>query len=103
MRGATQVLSDCPHCRVESALVDLVNPHERVGVAIEGRCRLCGYATELGEVVQLGRPFVEEADVVEALARWAAADGESDVVVVGRADFPRRGPAALAPAVLAGG
>lgn len=102
MRGPSQILSDCPHCRVESALVELIDPSERVGIAIEGRCRLCGYATELGEVVRLSEPFVDEADVIEALARWAAEDGEPDVAVFVAANFNGRGPDAVARAVLAG-
>ncbi len=102
MRGATQVLADCPHCRVESALVELVDPSERIGVALEGRCRLCGYATELGEVVRLGQPFVDPDDVIEALARWAAEDGEEDVAVFAVANFNGRDPAAIARAVLDG-
>ena len=102
MRGPTQVLSDCPHCRVESALVELIDPSERIGVAIEARCRLCGYAAELGDVVQLGQPFLDHDDVVEALARWAAEDGEADVAVFAVANFNGRDPGAIARAVLAG-
>ncbi|MES2638870.1 MAG: hypothetical protein V4850_05290 [Myxococcota bacterium] len=102
MRGATQVLSDCPHCRVESSLVELLDPAQRIGVAIEGRCRLCGYATELGDVTQLGQPFLDEADVVEALGRWAAEDGEADVHVFAVANFNGRNPGAIARVVLAG-
>lgn len=102
MRGATQVLSDCPHCRVESALVELLDPAQRIGVAIEGRCRMCGYATELGDVTQLGQPFLDEADVVEALARWAGEDGEADVHVFAVANFNGRDPGAIARGVLAG-
>ncbi len=102
MRGATQVLSDCPHCRVESALAELLDPSERVGVTLEGRCRLCGYATELGEVVRFGQPFVDADEVVEALARWAAEDGEADVRVFAVANFNGRDASAVARAVLAG-
>ncbi|MDP2316178.1 MAG: hypothetical protein Q8P41_24990 [Pseudomonadota bacterium] len=102
MRGATQVLVDCPHCRVESALVELLDPSERIGVALEGRCRLCGYATELGEVVRFGHPFVAPDEVVAALGRWAAEDGEADVVVFAVANFNGRDPAGIARAVLAG-
>lgn len=102
MRGPTQVLSDCPHCRVESALVELIDPTERVGVAIEARCRLCGYATELGEVVQLGQPFVDADEVIEALAAWAAEEHEPDVHVFAEANFNGRDPHGIARAVLAG-
>ncbi|MDP2307680.1 MAG: hypothetical protein Q8P18_16775 [Pseudomonadota bacterium] len=102
MRGATQVLTDCPQCRVESALVELLDPSERIGVALEGRCRLCGYATELGDVVSLGQPFVDMDEVVDALARWAAEDGEADVHVFAVANFNGRDPGGIARAVLAG-
>ncbi len=102
MRGATQVLSDCPHCRVESALVELLDPSERIGVALEGRCRLCGYTTELGEVVRFGQPFVDEAEVIEALTRWAAEESERDVHVFAVANFNGWDPAAIARGVLAG-
>ena len=102
MRGPSQILSDCPHCRVESALVELIDPSERVGVSIEGRCRLCGYATELGEVVRLGEPFVDEADVIDALRRWAEEDGEPDVSLFVASNFNGRLPEAVARAVLAG-
>lgn len=102
MRGPTQVLSDCPHCRVESALVELFDPSERVGVAIEGECRLCGYARELGEVVRFGQPFASADEVIEALARWAEEDGEADVHVFAVANFNGRDPDGIARAVLAG-
>lgn len=102
MRGASQVLSDCPHCKVEAALVELIEPSLRVGVALEGRCRLCGYTTELGEVTQLGRPFYVEAEVIEALGRWAVEEGEGDVVLFAQANFNGRTPSIIARGVLAG-
>lgn len=97
-----QVLSDCPNCKVESALLELVDPHGRVGVALSARCRLCAYATELGDVVRLGDPFVLPEDVIEALGRWAAEEGEPDVGVFVAANFSGGGPAHVAARVLAG-
>lgn len=102
MRGAYQVLSDCPHCHVESALVELMDPSERITVALTGKCRLCGFSTELGDVTQFGHPFVEANEVVEALGRWAMEDGESDVSTFAVANFSGRTPDAVALAVLSG-
>lgn len=102
MRGVTQVLTDCPRCKVESALVELIDPSERIGVAIVGNCRLCGYATELGEVTALGQPFVDEEEVVDALRRWAAEEHEPDVEVFALANFNGRDARAVARLVLSG-
>lgn len=102
MRGVTQVLADCPRCKVESALVELIDPSERLGVAIEGNCRLCGYATELGEVTAFGLPFVDEEEVVDALRRWAREEHEPDVQVFTLANFNGRDPHTVARMILAG-
>ena len=43
-----QVLASCPHCRVEAALVqimDPVHPATHLGRPVEQRCRCCGWAT----------------------------------------------------------
>lgn len=45
--SAWQVLADCPHCRTESAVIELfdpANPACRFAVPAERRCRLCGWA-----------------------------------------------------------
>jgi hypothetical protein len=97
-----QVLSDCPTCRVEAALVELMDPSERIPVTIEGRCRLCGYATQLGEVTNLGAPFVSPEDVIDALRRWAAEDNEPDVATFTASNFGGLTPGAVAARVLAG-
>src|SRR4051812_4277096 len=80
-----QVLSDCPRCRVEAALVELMEA--RVSVPITGRCRLCGYATDLGDVVAIGQSFGDPDEVIDALERWAVEDGEPDVAVFALANF----------------
>ncbi len=102
MRGPTQLLSDCPACRVESAQVELIDPGQRLGVSIEGLCRLCGYGTELGEVVTAGEQFGGTADVLAGLTRWATEEGEADLVRFAAANFNGRTPEAVATAVLAG-
>lgn len=43
-----QILSDCPHCLVESAVVELYDHHSpcsHLGIALESRCRFCGLET----------------------------------------------------------
>ncbi len=102
MRGAYQVLSDCPHCRVESALVELMDASERISVALSARCRLCAYTTELGDITQFGHPFVDPAEVIDALTRWALEDGEADLGLFVLANFSGRTPAGVAAAVLGG-
>lgn len=50
-----QILSDCPHCRVESAVVELIDPLHpaaHLGVATAVRCRMCAW-----EVVAADEPF----------------------------------------------
>jgi hypothetical protein len=102
MRGAYQVLTDCPHCRVEGALLELMDPSERIGVPLESRCRLCGFATELGDTTALPTPLLDEEDVVHALARWAEGDGEADVHVFAAANFGGLTPRSVAQRVLNG-
>lgn len=93
-----ELLTDCPHCHVESALVELMDGR----ASIESRCHLCGYATALDEQTAFGQPFLAEDDVVEALERWAAEDGEKDVAVFTRVNFNSRTPSQVAALVLAG-
>lgn len=41
-----QILSDCPHCLVEAAVVEVVDPHHpasHFGRASDTRCRCCGW------------------------------------------------------------
>lgn len=73
MRGALQVLVDCPACRVECALVELIDPASPLRL---GRCRLCAHETANGDTLTQGRVFAN-ADAVEgALIEWASAEGE---------------------------
>ena len=73
MSGAIQVLSDCPHCRVESALIELVDPPSRVHLA---RCRLCGLELSEGAELRAGARFGSSEEVRLALGVWAVEEGE---------------------------
>ncbi|GDX83112.1 hypothetical protein LBMAG42_49230 [Deltaproteobacteria bacterium] len=73
MRGALQVLVDCPACRVECALVELIDPSSPLRL---GRCRLCAHETANGETLTPGKIFVSSDEVEEALIVWASAEGE---------------------------
>lgn len=47
-----QVLASCPHCRVEAALVqimDPVHPATHLGRPVEQRCRCCGWAARAAD------------------------------------------------------
>ncbi len=95
-----QVLSDCPCCRVESALLELVDPSKKLSVPVESRCRLCGFRTELGETVAPAIAFRAPHEVVLALARWSAEEGEPDLELFARANFNGRNPAQIAELVV---
>ena len=48
---AYQVLSDCPHCRVEASVLQLMDPLHpacHLGRPVESRCRMCNW-TEIAE------------------------------------------------------
>ena len=66
---AIEVLLDCPHCRVESAVVAILDPDP-----IEQRCRVCGWSPE-GD----GAPLTDPTLALAALTAFAEAEGESDV------------------------
>lgn len=74
-----QILSSCPACRVEAAVVELVEVGRIDSIVVEGRCRMCGRLEEDGQVRFPGQRFASDEQVLAALARWAAEDGESDV------------------------
>jgi len=71
--GPLQVLCDCPHCRVESAMVELVDAIARMHHA---RCRMCGLELSSGTILAAGRAFADAAAVEQALAAWAHEEGE---------------------------
>lgn len=69
MSTAVEVLLDCSWCRVESAVVAVLDPDP-----IEQRCRLCGLAEG---VTPLDLSLPDAA--LAALAAFAVAEGEGDV------------------------
>lgn len=75
------MLSDCPSCRVESALLEVFDPTVAEGVALESRCRVCGYLAELGTVHREGQRFASANAAKAALRQWALEEGESDLAV----------------------
>ena len=79
MSDAFEILSDCATCRVEGAVVELLDPNRAAGVAVVARCRLCGREDRLGVETRPGAPPQTVEEALAALSRWAAEDGESDV------------------------
>lgn len=98
--AALHLLTDCPSCRVEGGVLELVDPHGRVEVSVEGLCRLCGYRTEYGLVHHEGRAFTTVDEVTTAIAAWAAADGEPDVLLFTQVNMGGLTPAEVAARVL---
>lgn len=97
-----QVLSPCPSCRVESALVELVELTATGSAVFEGRCRMCGRWERQGSLVDPGIPFREAVQVEAALARWAEREGEPDLDAFIASGFGGLDRAALCEALLAG-
>ncbi|MSQ02602.1 MAG: TerB family tellurite resistance protein [Myxococcales bacterium] len=98
MSGALQVLTDCPHCHVESALVELVDSVARLHLA---RCRLCGLELSEGEELRAGARFASQDDVRSALRAWADDEGE-DLAVFVSANFAAGTVDAVCSEVLGG-
>lgn len=96
--GPLQVLCDCPHCRVESAMVELVDAIARMHHA---RCRMCGLELSSGTTVAAGRVFTDAGAVEQALAAWAHEEGEPVEGFVA-ANFSGLNAGQVADAVLAG-
>lgn len=93
-----EVLSPCPRCRVEGALVELLDPP----TVILASCRLCSYAVDAGEVVRLGDPYVEPVEVIDALGRWAEREGEGDAARFVATNFCGRSLDEVVARILAG-
>ncbi len=82
-----QVLSDCPHCRIEAAVIEWMDPAFppcREGIPQWRRCRACGFeerADGEGALSTTRAPLdLRSAEVARAaLGRWAAEEGEGDV------------------------
>lgn len=96
------MLADCPRCRVEGAVLELIEPGEREGLVLEAVCRLCGRRVEAGGVVDPGRELRERDDVLRALEEWARSEGERDVEMFVRSNFSGMSPVEVAGELLAG-
>lgn len=92
-----QVLSDCPSCRVESGVLELVLPNQPA----TGSCRLCGFEREGSSIRSAGTRFRTAEEVEAALAAWASLEGEPTQRFV-EANFRAGSAAAVAAVVLAG-
>ncbi|MFT4977549.1 MAG: hypothetical protein ACI8S6_003454 [Myxococcota bacterium] len=79
MAEAFQVLSDCPTCHVESALLEIYDPDILPGVPLESRCRVCGSLSEAGTLIREGVRFASANGARAALRRWALEEGEADL------------------------
>jgi len=73
-----QILSDCPDCRVASAVLELIDPGKAGGITLDAACRLCGRHVQMGEVVQAGASLRDPAAARAAIAAWAAVESEPD-------------------------
>lgn len=78
-QDAFQVLSDCPDCKVDAAVVEFLDPTVVEGVAVESWCRLCGRREALGQLQYRGRRFESADTALAALTRWSVAEGEPDL------------------------
>ncbi len=82
-----QVLADCPHCRIEAAVVELMDPAHAPcahGIPQWRRCRACGFEerSEPDGVVVVVRTAADLRPIEAAraaLSRWAADEGEVDL------------------------
>ena len=81
MTDAFQVLSDCPNCLIESAVVELMDPQIVTGVAVQASCRACGHQVECGEVQNVGRQIDDIVVAREMLSGWAQREGEEDLAM----------------------
>jgi hypothetical protein len=79
-----QVLADCPHCRTEAAVIELMDPLDPLsadGVPTERRCRMCAWAEARGAAVAAPLDLADPERARAALRRWAEEDGEPDLEV----------------------
>lgn len=102
MSDAFQVLEDCPNCRVEGAVVGLVDPLEAQGVTVVSTCRLCGRKEMQGAVKRAGRSFQTVGQVLRSMETWAANEGTPDLEEFCAANMCGLGPAEVAMQVLKG-
>lgn len=81
-----EILTDCPFCRVEAAVVNIYDPGHPVfahGEPIDTRCRCCGrHRGVLGDQIQELAPAADLTDpgaARTALEAFAAGEGDADV------------------------
>ncbi|NOY24924.1 MAG: hypothetical protein GXP62_03540, partial [Oligoflexia bacterium] len=97
-----QILSNCPACRVESAVVELVELDDHDSRVVDARCRLCGLTSHDGQIVAAGQRFTSRDQIDAALTAWARAEGEDDVDAFIASGFGARDRAGVFDALLAG-
>ncbi|MCB9779103.1 MAG: hypothetical protein H6742_11115 [Alphaproteobacteria bacterium] len=103
MRGElVQILATCPTCRVEAAVVELVEIGQTDSLVVEGRCRMCGRQEEHGTILEPGRRVWTRAAVLDALVRWAGEDGETDLDAFIQSGFSGRDLDGVVAALQAG-
>ncbi len=83
-------------------MLELADPAGKLAVTVEGHCRLCGHATEFGEVRAKGKHFLTVDEVVAALDGWARGDGEPDTLLFTQVNMSGLTPAEVAHRVLRG-
>jgi hypothetical protein len=76
LTSAYQVLADCETCRIEGAVLELVEAAGDEGRMLEARCRYCGYAQVLGRPISPGAVPRDAAGIRAAFVRWANEEGE---------------------------
>lgn len=96
--STVSILADCPHCLVQAAVVEL---HEAGVGLVEARCRLCGHRSERGATRVAAASFATPGEVLDALARWAAEEGETDLERFCQANFAGATSAEVVERVLA--
>ncbi len=95
-------MSDCPTCRIEGGVLELIDPHGRLEVSVEALCRLCGFRTEYGLIQSEGQRFRAVPEVVYALDRWSRADGEPDTLLFTQVNMGGLTPAEVGHRVVRG-
>jgi hypothetical protein len=100
MSDAFQVLENCPNCRVEGAVVALLDPAVVEGVSVEATCRLCGWHAKLGDPLDLGVRFGTPEEVLAALTDWATFEGEPDLVEFCTINLCESNPRVIADKIL---
>ena len=67
-------LADCPHCRVQGAVVETWDS-SAPGAAISSRCRMCTREVDNGVELKPAHNLARLGDVEHALLRWSREEG----------------------------